>query len=133
MSASRPALRALVLDDEQSIARLCARVIQALGPQADTANTVAAAQALIRAFRYDLLVCDMRLPDGTGLDVEALFRDRNPRAGVIVITGSLAPGHPALEKAQGEIILLSKPFELDEFRAAVEKMLSAGAAPEGAG
>ncbi|MFI5362651.1 MAG: response regulator [Elusimicrobiota bacterium] len=126
MSGLPGTLRVLVLDDEKSIARLCSRVIQALGAQADTAGTVAEAETLIRGFRYDLLVCDMRLPDGAGLDVEAHFRERNPRAGVIVITGSLAPGHPALEKAQGEIVLLSKPFELEDFRAAVVGSLKAG-------
>jgi CheY-like chemotaxis protein len=130
MSSLPPTLRALVLDDENTIARLCSRVIQALGPQTDTAGTVAEAETLIRGFRYDLLVCDMRLPDGAGLDVEALFRERNPRGGVIVITGSLAPGHPALEKAKGEIVVLSKPFELEDFRAAVIGSLKAGASED---
>jgi two-component system response regulator PilR (NtrC family) len=125
--------RALVLDDEASIARLCSRVIQALGTPTDTSGTVAMARALIGQNPYDLLVCDMRLPDGAGLDVEGLFRERNPRGGVIVITGSLAPGHPALEKAQGEIIVLTKPFELADFRGAVTSMLMAAAPPEDAG
>jgi DNA-binding NtrC family response regulator len=115
--------RVLVLDDEKAIAHLCSRVIEALGARADMAGTVAEAEALIRGDRYDLLVCDMRLPDGAGLDVEKVFRARNPRARVIVITGSLAPGNPALVKAGGEIIVLTKPFELEDFRAAVKERL----------
>ena len=119
--------RALILDDEKSIARLCSRVIQALGAQTDTAGLVAEAEALIRAGHHDLLVCDMRLPDGTGLDLEVLFRERNPHGRVIVMTGSLMPEHLALVSERTEIVFLSKPFELDDFRRAVVDMLSAAA------
>ena len=133
MSELPRTLRALVLDDEKSIVRLCSRVIQALGAQVDAAETVAAAKALIRAGRYDLFVCDMRLPDGAGLDAEGLFRERNPRGGVIVITGALGPGHPALENTRGQILVLSMPFELDEFRSAVKGMLDEAAVPGDAG
>jgi DNA-binding NtrC family response regulator len=115
--------RVLVLDDEKAIANLCSRVIEALGARADTAGTVAEAAALIRGERYDLLVCDMRLPDGAGLDVVAAFREKNILSRVIVITGSLEPGNPMLEKTDGEIIVLTKPFELDDFRAAVKERL----------
>jgi DNA-binding response OmpR family regulator len=132
MSEFPRTLRALILEDEKSIARMCSRVIQALGAQTDTAGTVAEADALIRGGRHDLLVCDMRLPDGAGLDVEGLFRERNRRGGVIVITGSLTSGHPLLEGAREEIVVLSKPFELADFRAAVAGMLKASAAPESA-
>ena len=126
-------LRALVLDDEKSLTRLCTRVIQSLGAEADSAGTVEEAAALIRRCRYDLFVCDMRLPDGAGLDAEGLFRERNPRGGVIVITGALGPGHPALENTRGQILVLSMPFELDEFRSAVKGMLDEAAVPGDAG
>lgn len=128
MSDHSGALRALVLDDERSIARLCARVIEALGAQTDTAGTIAEARVLIRDGRHDLLVCDMRLPDGTGLEIEKPFRERNPRGRVIVITGSLTAGHPLLD-AREDLVVLSKPFELETFRAAVVGMLGASAAP----
>jgi two-component system, NtrC family, response regulator PilR len=123
--------RVLVLDDEKSIARLCSRVIEALGARADTAGTVAEAAALIRGARYDLLVCDMRLPDGAGLDVVAAFREKNIRSRVIVITGSLEPGNPLFKKGDEEIIVLTKPFELEEFRAAVKERLHSDASPRG--
>jgi DNA-binding NtrC family response regulator len=132
MSALPGTVRALVLDDEKSIARLCARVIQALGAQADTAGTVAEAEALIRGEHYDLFVCDMRLPDGAGLDVDEHFRERNPLGRVIVITGSLTEGHPLLEGAREDIVVLSKPFELDDYREAVMGMLTASAPSENA-
>jgi DNA-binding NtrC family response regulator len=117
--------RVLILDDEKSIVRLCTRVVEALGARTDTAGTVAEAEALIRGGRHDLFICDMQLPDGAGLDVEELFRERNPAGRVVVITGSLAPGHPVLEKARGEIVVLSKPFELAEFRGTVATILGA--------
>ena len=123
MSHSRRTSRVLVLDDEQSIARLCVRVIAPLGARADEAGTIAQAAALIAENHYDLLVCDMRLPDGSGLDAERLFRERNPRGRVIVITGSLMPEHPAF--AREGIVVLTKPFELADFRSAVAKFLSA--------
>ena len=116
--------RALILDDEKSIVRLCARVIEGLGARADTAGTLSEAAARIRADRYDLFVCDMRLPDGAGLDLEKLYRERNPGGRIIVMTGSLTPGHPAL--VAQEIVVLSKPFELAYFRAVVAGALDAG-------
>jgi two-component system response regulator PilR (NtrC family) len=132
MSALPPTKRVLILDDEKSIVSLCSRVIQALGAQTDTAGLVAEAEGLIRAGRYDLFVSDMRLPDGTGLDLEGLFRERNPLGRVIVITGSLMPEQLERVSARKEIVFLSKPFELDDFRGAVIGMLGASAVSEDA-
>lgn len=130
MSRSPSRFRALILDDEKSIAGLCARVLLALGASSNAVGTVAEAAARIRAERYDLMICDMRLPDGAGLDVEPLYRSLNPDGRVLVITGSLAPGHPALAEGSG-IRVLSKPFELAELRAVVASIIAEHAGAEG--
>ena len=132
MSESPRIPRALILDDEKSIAFLCSRVIQALGAQTETAGLVAEAEALIRGGHHDLLVCDMRLPDGTGIDLEPLFRERNPHGRVIVITGSLMPEHLAQMTERKDIVFFSKPFELDDFRRAIVKILGAAAVSDDA-
>ena len=124
MSQPAPTARVLVLDDEASITHICSRVVRNLGAHADTAGTLGEAATLIRSGAYDLFVCDMRLPDGFGLDLETLFLQQNPCGQILVMTGSLTPDHPALENRAKEIVVLTKPFELSDFRRAVAGLLA---------
>jgi len=80
----------------------------------------AGARAALREQHVDLLMTDINLPDGSGLDVAREALAQNPRLPVIVcsgqdlrdVVGSLGPtAHP-----------LQKPFDLDELEALVERL-----------
>ncbi|MCX5789613.1 MAG: response regulator [Elusimicrobia bacterium] len=109
----------LVLDDERVIVRMCRRILARLGLTAFSAYTVADALLEIRRRPPDLLVCDIDLPDGSGLDVAREFLKARPGAPVIVMTGS---GEPANEEAAAKLgvrAYFNKPFDVDRFTSAV--------------
>jgi DNA-binding response OmpR family regulator len=83
----RHGLSFLVVEDDESVRRLVGR---ALGPHGhvEAVGTCAAARMALRARRYDALVVDVTLPDGSGLDLLDLSRKRNPAVCALVLTGS---------------------------------------------
>ena len=83
----RHGLSFLVVEDEESVRRLVGRSLGLHG-QVETVGTCAAARMALRARRYDGVVVDVRMPDGSGLDLIELARKRNPGVSVLVLTGS---------------------------------------------
>jgi DNA-binding NtrC family response regulator len=120
----------LVVDDEEFIRKLCGRILGAGGHTPLFAETLALAEERIASLeRLDLLVSDLRLPDGCGLEVIRAARARFPRAAVLVITA--CPDLEALrEEYRGlgipETDILTKPFSIARFEDAVREKLAAG-------
>src|SRR3546814_12800270 len=67
---------ALIVDDEHDIRELLVLTLGRMGLRTDTAPTLGAAREMLAPVSYDLCLTDMRLPDGSGLD---LIRDLSPR------------------------------------------------------
>ncbi|MDP1535069.1 MAG: response regulator, partial [Rubrivivax sp.] len=74
--------------------------------------------------QFDLLITDLRLPGGTGLDVVALARQRLGALPALVVTGNTAPADIAALAASG-LPVLHKPFRADELRRAIAAALRA--------
>ena len=82
----------LVIEDHQDSLELLTVVLQSLRARVLTARTVEDAERRLSTQRPDLIVCDMRLPDGTGLDFVQWLRGQDPRLSripCIAITGSV--------------------------------------------
>ena len=68
-TASAPAPSALIVDDERDIRELLVLTLGRMGLRTDTAANLAAARAQLDRQHYDLCLTDMRLPDGSGIDL----------------------------------------------------------------
>ncbi len=77
-------MRVLVIDDEVSIRKLAERELTAPHRTVTTAESVAAAEKLVSEESFDVIVADIRLPDGDGLDLLSLFRQTLPDVEVIL-------------------------------------------------
>ena len=62
---------ALVVDDERDIRELLVMTLGRMGLRCDTASTLGEARGQLARNRYDLCLTDMRLPDGSGMDLVA--------------------------------------------------------------
>ena len=72
----------LVVDDEEQMCKLCGRILRGMGYEALFARTLAEAREKLASLeRLDLLVSDLKLPDGHGLDVIAATALNSPRPG----------------------------------------------------
>ena len=81
------AQRLLVVDDDTDICLLLSRFLEKRGYAVNTTGRKSTALALLKEHRFDLILCDHRLPDSDSLEMLAHFRVGAPGAPVIVITG----------------------------------------------
>ncbi len=111
--------RILVVDDEPDLRTLYELTLLREGYQVDTAETLQQAQALLAANSYDVVITDMRLPDGLGMSLITDVRDsqRSERCVVITAYGSAQNAVEALKA--GAFDYLTKPVDLKQFRAVV--------------
>ena len=77
----------LIVDDDRSFLQRLARAMEARGFEVATAETVADGLARVEASAPAYAVVDMRLGDGTGLDVISALKRHRPGARAIVLTG----------------------------------------------
>ncbi len=119
----------LVVDDEPDLRTLYELTLLREGYDIETAGTVQDALLHLKDRTYSAVITDMRLPDGTGLDVLRWLEEFGRREKAIVITayGSAENAVEALKA--GAYDYLTKPVDLKQFRAVVGSALGrAGAA-----
>ena len=118
--------RLLVIDDEPDLRTLYELTLLREGYDVESAGTVAEAWALLEergAGGYQLLITDMRLPDGTGLDLLRRIEEvGRPERGV-VITAYGSPENAVEALKAGAYDYLTKPVDLRQFRAVVASAL----------
>jgi two-component system, NtrC family, response regulator PilR len=109
----------LVVDDEPDLLTLYELTLLREGHEVETAATVADAWARLQERVFRLVITDMRLPDGSGLDLMHRLEQAHRPEKVIVITayGSAENAVEALKA--GAFDYLTKPVDLRQFRAVV--------------
>ncbi|MBC7359178.1 MAG: sigma-54-dependent Fis family transcriptional regulator [Desulfacinum sp.] len=114
-------MRVLVIDDEVSIRKLAERELTAPHRTVTTAESVAAAEKLVSEESFDVIVADIRLPDGDGLDLLSLFRQTLPDVEVILITGYGTVESALKAMKLGAYDYITKPFELERLEVVLDK------------
>ena len=115
--------RVLVVDDEAHLRELLEITLIKMGLEVDSAETLTIARALLMKNNYDLILTDMRLPDGSGLElVEQVSADyKNTPIAVITAFGSADNAVSALKA--GAFDYVSKPVALDQLRKLVRSAI----------
>jgi signal transduction histidine kinase len=114
-------LKVLVVDDEESVVMTIKAILQLDGYNVATTMSGAEARAMVRETEYDLVLTDLRLEDGDGLDVLKAVRESYPETVTIMLTGyaSLESAIQALRA--GAYDYLVKPSEVEELRSTVAR------------
>ena len=84
----------LIVDDERDIRELLVLTLGRMGLRTDTAASLTEARSQLAHGKYDLCLTDMRLPDGSGLDLVAEIGARYPQLPVAMITTSSGGRYP---------------------------------------
>jgi two-component system response regulator HydG len=116
--------RILVVDDDEGLARFVAEVLGDANPEVEVVHAAAAARAAVEGGEgFDVIVTDLRMPGGSGLDLIAWARAYDPRIAVLAVTafGSLETAIQAVRLGASDYI--PKPFEADALLLAVDKAL----------
>ena len=90
--------KVLIVDDEESICRVCKLALEVEGFETACATTCTEALATMERFQADLLLLDIKFPDGSGLDFLPTFKKLYPAVPVIILTG-LGYEEPLLQSA----------------------------------
>jgi len=117
---------ALVVDDEPDIRELLALTLERMEIDACPAANVSEARQLLAERGFDLCLTDMRLPDGSGLDLVRFIQQNTPQIPVAVITahGNMESAVEALKG--GAFDFVSKPVDLQMLRKLVTTALRLG-------
>jgi len=122
--------RILVIDDERSLREFLTILLEQEGYQVSTAESVATGIELLHDQTFDLVMCDLKLPDGTGLEVLADARKNHVDSPFIIITAHTTPQHALEALRAGAAEYLSKPFNVEDLKLILNKLLDTSEAPE---
>ena len=115
----------LVVEDEALFARATKKRLERVGYECSLAANLASARSIVRSARPDLVLLDLRLPDGNGLDFLSEFSSNaSDRLPTIVLTAFGEIGDAVQAMKQGALDFLRKPIDLDELQLAVDQALS---------
>lgn len=116
--------RILVVDDEEYMCDICARTLRnAAYEVVSTTDATAALQALSASRPFDLLLADIKMPTMSGLDLARYARELDPTIAIIIMTGHTSTENLRQAVRGGVADFISKPFELEDLRLAVDQAL----------
>lgn len=123
-AGSMPAMTILVADDEPLAAQEIAAFLARDGHTVITAGSGKTARAAIEANHVDILITDLQMPDGDGLQLIAETVAEYPHVAIVVITGQPLRDRVALaELESGVDAILRKPVSLRELKATLRRLV----------
>jgi two-component system CheB/CheR fusion protein len=111
--------RLLLVEDHDDSAQILARQLRVLGYHVQTAANVADAIAATRAGQFDLLIADLGLPDGDGLELMRELHQSIPMPG-IVLSGFGSDEDMAKSRAAGFLAHITKPATAEQLHSVIQ-------------
>jgi len=121
--------RLLVVDDEPDLRTLYELTLLREGYEIETAGSVEEALARLQQGNYSALITDMRLPDGSGMDLLHWLEAQGRPEKALVITAFGSPENAVEALKAGAYDYLTKPVDLRQFRMVVAAALGRSPAP----
>ena len=114
----------LLVEDHKDTARVLGRILKNAGYDVGQAESVAAARELAAGRRFDLVISDLGLPDGSGLDLMRHLRETQGLSG-IALSGFGTDDDIAASYAAGFAEHVIKPVDWERLRSAIERLTRA--------
>lgn len=116
--ATKPAYRALVVEDDPAIRRLVEKLLTRLKIEIDVAGDGRTAMNKLRSQHYSVLVLDLMVPELDGFEIIEMIKQEKMNVPVAVVS---AVSQQALTKLDLDVVklVISKPFDVDEFTKAI--------------
>ncbi|NHZ38142.1 sigma-54-dependent transcriptional regulator [Massilia rubra] len=125
--------RVLVVDDEADLRELLEITLVRMGLDVDSAETLREARAFLAQNDYALILTDMRLPDGLGLELVQEVGASNKSTPIAVVTAYGSAENAVVALKAGAFDYVSKPVVLDDLRVMVQSALRLSAPSSQAG
>lgn len=111
----------LVIDDEASLRDFLSIVFEEEGWHVDAAASIAEARVAMARHEPDVVLCDLMLPDGSGLDMLKDIKAQNPSIAVVMITAHTSTQSAVEALKAGALDYIAKPFDIEELKIIVRK------------
>ena len=118
----------LVVDDEPDLRTLYELTLLREGYRVETAGNLAQARAQLEVCRFDVLITDMRLPDGMGMELLHHLKDQRRKERAIVMTAYGSADNAVEALRCGAFDYLTKPVDLKQFRTVVASAIQGDSA-----
>ncbi|MGH8093692.1 MAG: response regulator [Chthoniobacterales bacterium] len=109
----------LLIEDQEASRSILANLLTHCGHEVATAETLAGALQLLDNLRFDVLVSDIELPDGSGLDLVVEARKRQVWKKTIALTAHGQSGEREMGRRAGYDEYLTKPFDFYRLRSII--------------
>lgn len=113
----------LIVDDERSMREFLEILLAKDGADVRSAPSIAMAMELFEQKRPDLVLTDLRMKGGSGMDLLKEIKKRDPGVEVIVITAFATDDTAVNALKMGAYDYVTKPFQVDEIRVVVQRAL----------
>jgi DNA-binding NtrC family response regulator len=117
-------LNLLIVDDDRVVREACREVAQALGFNAQVAESAEAAYRSLDGHSTDVVLLDLHLPGASGLEALQAIKQHRPDALVIVVTGYGTVQSAVQAMKDGAYDYVTKPFSMDELRLLLARVAS---------
>ena len=115
--------RILVVDDEESIRLVLGKFLRSCGYEVTAAENGPAALATLERERFTLMICDVRMPAMSGIEVVTQASQLDGEMAIMMLTAVNDAPTATDALSHGAMDYLMKPIELDDLQAAVERAL----------
>jgi DNA-binding NtrC family response regulator len=113
----------LIVDDEASILEFLSMLFESEGFAVEAARSTAEAQRALASRSFDLVLCDILMPDGNGLDLLKEIKSANPNTAVVMMTAFTSTKTAIEAMKLGAYDYVSKPFDVEELKIITQKAL----------
>jgi DNA-binding NtrC family response regulator len=117
-------MKLLVVDDEELVRWFLQRALRKSGHEVVTCSNVSDALVKLKADRIDIVILDLRMPDGNGTELIREMEE-NGLSPKVVVCSAFITSELEQEFRKKKITILKKPFKLDELNRVVQQCLTA--------
>ena len=114
-------LRILIVDDEPAVGETLRRMVSPEHRAENVSSMKAALERIAADPGYDVILCDLMMPQGTGIDLSARLREVAPRLAdrILFMTGGVFTPMAEEFLSRGDVPVVEKPIRRDQLLAAL--------------
>ncbi|MEW6481781.1 MAG: sigma-54 dependent transcriptional regulator [bacterium] len=115
-------LRILIIDDESKICKLLELSLSKEGYEVDTSTKAREGLEKARRYGYDVIICDLKMPEVSGITILSEVKKHTPDTEVIIITAYATVETAVSAMKEGAYDYLIKPFQQDELKLLIKRI-----------
>jgi DNA-binding response OmpR family regulator len=115
-------MKILIIEDEKELVGAIKNFLEPEGFLCETAFSYFEAEDSLSAYNYDIIILDLTLPGGNGLDLIKLIKDRNRQAGLLIVSAKNSLDDKIRGLDMGADDYITKPFHLAELNSRIKSL-----------